>query len=518
MPSSVRPAWGRYTPSMRTTYALLGLLCGVVVSGLVIAKAGYFSGPAAAAPGKMSSVSQEAKDSLNKRYRDLVAKYQLAPETDPDAWLALIEMFETFQAAERPFRDASGNYVDVPDGPDFPAVYGDPRSPGDEAACALARKLVPVYDKAGVWSKLDIVASRMRCVRPAFDSPDDRRMKRATLIEENEPWTGLLIDAPLQEAGKVRFLTRALGADMYLAAEKQDWLRVVADYRRMLALSRICTHDGMLTMRRLGIAIGELAHDRAEAAIVVAGDEPPADLIDGLRTALDEQLGNLPSLKLQMEVQRLLAEDTMGVAFDKSGLQDLDWFSRISAKEGEPPRKLRFSAKDVPNAASTKAKLADVYGSLEAWADTPWYANAAEEAELKKQFVDVDEGKYVLLGVMKPYTSATRAAELQSRAGITGLRAALDVFQFREQSGRLPISLAELGDGKASRYQDPYSGKPLTYKPSADRKRFELWAVGYDRIDDGCKLDPDEPKAGASEDGIGYDLRVWPRAGNREIK
>ncbi|MGI8982900.1 MAG: hypothetical protein ACR2FY_27080 [Pirellulaceae bacterium] len=83
------------------------------------------------------------------------------------------------------------------------------------------------------------------------------------------------------------------------------------------------------------------------------------------------------------------------------------------------------------------------------------------------------------------------------------MRTDLAIRAFRQETGRLPRSLAEL----APRYlqdalDDPFSGEPLKYR--ADGPNFQLYSVGPDEEDDGGQ--PIQP--GQMLDQAGYDITL----------
>jgi hypothetical protein len=81
------------------------------------------------------------------------------------------------------------------------------------------------------------------------------------------------------------------------------------------------------------------------------------------------------------------------------------------------------------------------------------------------------------------------------------LQADLAIHIYQREHGRWPQSLAELTPGILPEVPlDPYSGQPLIYRPH--EKRFDLYSVGPDGVDDGGELL--HPAIGAHE--VGYDL------------
>ena len=500
-----------------------GRLAGYVLMASGVAGLAWLAWPVAATAGDaadstrvaddgLPKVSQAAKDALNKRYHDIVAKYQKAAVGEPDAWLALIEVFEAIQTAEKPIRDGTGKYRPDVTIPDFSAVFGGSESADNKGAAKAAIAMLAAYERAGVWTKLDAVADRQRCVRPAFDSADDRRLKRATARLEVEAWSGRMTEVMMPELGAMRQLARATAAHMHLAAQRKDWGTVAADYRRLLALSRVGTNDGVLLVGRVGIAIGELAHDRAAAAISAAGEGLPATLINGLDAALTDQTSHVPSFRLHIQAERLIAEDAVSQAFTKDGKPDLRWFNRMRQMVGDAPKQVDMNGQNAPEPRSTNAKLAEVFDTLEAWADAPWYSNQELDAKRSKLLGEITtQGKFGIVRIVAPNVSTSREIQLHSRASIAAMNGALDVYAFKTKTGALPKSLAAINEGAVALYMDPYSGKPLIYKPTPDGKGFELWAVGYDRADNGGKLKPGEPMIGFGPKGAGFDVRVWPR-------
>jgi len=98
-----------------------------------------------------------------------------------------------------------------------------------------------------------------------------------------------------------------------------------------------------------------------------------------------------------------------------------------------------------------------------------------------------------------------RATRDARRAGFEVL---LALHQFKAENKAWPTRLEELTPKLLVRLpEDPYSGKPLVYRRSADGADFVLYSVGENQKDDAGRRPADEGQVGAALSG---DVVFWP--------
>ncbi len=89
------------------------------------------------------------------------------------------------------------------------------------------------------------------------------------------------------------------------------------------------------------------------------------------------------------------------------------------------------------------------------------------------------------------------------RAYRLAVEAVISLHEYRAKHGKLPKYLVDLApDFVRAAPVDPFSGRPLVYRLTPDKKDFVLYSVGENQVDDGGKHDPAPNSKG--------DLVFWP--------
>ncbi len=138
------------------------------------------------------------------------------------------------------------------------------------------------------------------------------------------------------------------------------------------------------------------------------------------------------------------------------------------------------------------------------WAakQTPWYFHS-EGIDLEKTTNEMI-GHHYLLSVLTPAFTRVSQIAARRRVDTDALVTTLAVLRYKADNGRLPEDLGRLvSTGYLNDLPiDPFSGKPLTYKPTGDD--FTIYTYAGDFDDDGGKHDP---KWADDTDG---DYVFWP--------
>jgi len=254
-----------------------------------------------------------------------------------------------------------------------------------------------------------------------------------------------------------------------------------------LSLHRIGWHmegQGLLIEQMVGIAIEGLA--RGTIFTIVEKADVPAGLLGSMQQKLQEQFcGQDAVVRLEAEkifwydyVQKTFTDDGAGrgrplkaalplVAGDwKGGLLGLVTFS-------------------YPGRREMIRKIDEFYEETERLLrQTPWQAGRGDEAE-KLREIATDS---FLLGAVAD--SAVRLGHLawRTRTGRRALVAILAVLRYQKDKGVYPDDLDALLAAEYIREIpiDPYSGRPLGYRKTADG--FLLYSWGVNLKDDGGQL------------------------------
>ncbi|MBP7053674.1 MAG: hypothetical protein KBE65_21910 [Phycisphaerae bacterium] len=139
-----------------------------------------------------------------------------------------------------------------------------------------------------------------------------------------------------------------------------------------------------------------------------------------------------------------------------------------------------------PSRVQTLRTLKDlVQRANELAAQTPWELRA-KGTNYEQELTRLAKGNY-FLGFMALDTTLARTIELPYRTQVSGeaLVTTMGLLRFHKDKGVWPASLEELADAGYVQAVplDPWSGKPLVYRPAGDS--FILYGCGLDFDDDG---------------------------------
>lgn len=287
----------------------------------------------------------------------------------------------------------------------------------------------------------------------------------------------------LPHLAKLRNLSRFLGAVGGAAVERGDRESAWECALWELRLADSVRTEPLLISQLVRIAMASIACSTVQQAAVPL---PPAAAI-------------VPTLD-----QRLAGFDDPGpavLAIDGERLIFTEWiFRQPQAKIQELLQAGAEAAAPAPTAeqvAAARVVCSQATARLAELAAQPYYQVRGELEAFPGTIGRGNPLAQSLLPSLGNY--CRRVAESQALVRVT--RLGLRVTQHKAAQGAYPPSLAalKLADIPAEKQQDPFTGKPLCYRPAGDG--FVLYSVGPDGVDDGGT-----PRAGDAK--VGYDL-VW---------
>jgi len=320
----------------------------------------------------------------------------------------------------------------------------------------------------------------------------------------------LIFGVLLPHLGELRNLTRLLIADMYVALEKPDRARYLADLNALFGMSRQCLNEDFLISNLVGLAIAQRAFQALQPAL-----EAPSFLAAEDLTRVAHQIAALGGgrVRLNPRDEERTFDDILQRFFTDDGHGDGRYIESPEADRVYSDFGI-VSPSDVDNLGLIKpirialtpsrkhiAALVDRY--IEACARDevlpPWRHHERTSniayAELLDSGIDT---VFPLLKALagnpdeSGFATACKtrdAFETHRDTLLTVL--AMELYR-RDNSGSYPPSLEAL----VPRYLpavplDPMTGTPLRFRPApADTGRPIVYSVGSDGVDDGGVAPP----------------------------
>lgn len=314
----------------------------------------------------------------------------------------------------------------------------------------------------------------------------------------------LMVGVLLPQLGELRKMTRWLGVDSEDAAIERDRGRFLADIEAMLGMSDQCMAGSYLITQLVGVAIFEVARDRAQMHATDPGfltDEDLARLshafVAGPRARGRIDPGG-EALMINDVLQRFYTDDGRGGGrFIRS--PDL---SKIYEDFGVPrPRgEVLFAAfRPIQSAIlpsrSRMNELKDQYMARAAADEAlpPWRHDERSSDEFRERIGQ--SGLYQIVPVIESLQDSMNsrlvASAFASRDMALARRDALLIIIALElhhrRHGSYPATLAELTSQFLPAVPlDPMDGKPFRYSPTGGPNGGPLlYSVGADGVDDG---------------------------------
>lgn len=379
----------------------------------------------------------------------------------PDAWPMVVELINLHV----PIADELSRSP-IPGGQrvalDFATIYDAPSAgdEGDEATIAArkqARDAITRCEKAGVFAA-------QAALRDKFNVrwPDG---------------SGSLQDWNLTVTGNLRPMARMNAARMRLAADAKDWPAIIAAYQDQLVLARISSSNPLHINQLVGYAIVALANNELRKHVIAI--PPDAATLRRLVAIIDDQRP-FPNVIHTIRAEKAYAVDTTQATHG--------WWGR----------------------ASTVRKYEQLYDGLAALAAVPRWERTREVFDLDgfaKARFDAKPG------VSNEVDVAARIVQIhdQSVCELQGTRLLLAIRAFEAEKGEPPASLNDLVPGILPEIPgDPWSKTGFVYRridaPSPSGRRFILYGVAGDGIDNGGVMSKDPSKWPFSDGGAGTDV------------
>jgi hypothetical protein len=439
-------------------------------------------------------------------YRDRLAK---PASPDQDAWPLYRSAFLALGlAVDDPERTSEGSKAvgdeALPGAPSWAAAAAWVDAPARQAALATLRDAAarPVfgYPAAREFDEEDVrlfgadAAARMRDLIATRDDPT------------RFPMFGVL----LPQLACARNAARALSTDALRAAERGDGDRFVDDIEAMVRMS-VHVADGRILIGDLvGMAIRNLATERALAAL-----EWKPDLLDGTRLErLQRAFASVPPALRRLDFgaerllwtdieQRLYTDDGRGNGWyrlDREALLPL--FGAMESVSGgmdrvvgtSPTQAASLAAATLsgPAAALIVADRRTTHEFFKHWAARFEEASAfplrdrAQARAVDRAFqeaADADPVGLLLTRLMMPGFGRAAQNFAIDRARADAMAATCAALRFRADTGAWPARAEDL----APKYLpsvplDPWTGTPIRMATDADG--FRMWSTGEDGRDD----------------------------------
>jgi|GEM_PF-6093853 len=344
---------------------------------------------------------------------------------------------------------------------DCAMIYDAPSAPeGDEAAIAaraLAREAIARCEKAGVFAAQAALRERFN-----IRWPDG---------------SGALQDWNLTVTGNLWPMARMNAARMKLAADAKDWPAVIAAYQDQLVLARISSTNPIIINQLVSYAIAALANKELREHLI--SGPPDAATLRRLITIIDDQRP-FPGVIHAIHAEKAFAVDTIEATHG--------WWGR------------RREVRKYEELYDGVAKLA----AAPRWERTPkvFDIDGFSKARLKTP-ADQPDMATTALAWLRVYDQAV--CDLQ------GTRVLLAILAYQAEKGEPPASLSDLLPGILPEVPgDPWFKSGFLYRrldpPSATGRRFVLYSVGLDGVDNGGVMSDDQGKWPFSQDGAGTDM------------
>jgi len=403
-------------------------------------------------------------------YMALVNKHQPVgtAEGEPDAAEALSEALSLMQAQDgwtwrnADLKTAAGNRIH----PDWTLLTSPEREEDSwetadkdlrPAREALAWQMLDKYREAGIFDKLRIAARRKRAVRP-LALPSGAPLY-STVFDN---WYDLVA-------------ARACAARSRAAVDAGDRAEFFDALESGLAIARIDRHQLWMIDRLNADAIEQAMLERIAHMLM---QRPSAEWVDGVQEVMDRQRSQLGASTI-FAGERLMMLDTSAWLFGEAGNVRLGRFSPEVRRlyGGVVNTKLgTFGANEREIEAMYND--ADAAAAQERWERTP-----LPMALTRSRGLAMVDG---LHGSFGRALQSMDQIELHRR----GVSVMMALERWRLQRGlhgsAYPQTLADLVPEFLDRVPlDPWSGRALCYRSTAEGKSYLLYSVGQDGKDDG---------------------------------
>ncbi|MDX2131383.1 MAG: hypothetical protein SFY69_04960 [Planctomycetota bacterium] len=326
----------------------------------------------------------------------------------------------------------------------------------NERGRVLAIDLLGQYRAAGVFDKLDEMATRPFAVRPITLPP-------------GAPSLGML----LPELGVAREFARINAGRMTLALADEDEREWVSAYESSLAMSRILKSQILLLDWLVAFAIEALAFERLKDFVA---SRPDAGTVQAAEGAFVRQQSHLPSSSM-IEGERLVQQDTIAWVFEDPSRVRLERWSRplkaISFGSHLPSGRLGTYRS---NLRAMDLRFAVLRGKIET------------EPHERTALAPADETNLLLMALLAPTPDRLIAPSTMAALHRRATRIMLALERSRLATGAYPATLAELDGLDADTLRDPWSGKTLGYRREGGG--YVLYSAAADGVDDGGVFDP----------------------------
>ena len=377
-------------------------------------------------------------------------------DSEPDGWNLLTQAIEAQDAID--VRVWRNNTRTAP--PDFSLIgavrvkdRSKQQAATDAKSIALARELIDIYKKDGLYDLLDQMATTRRAVR---DSP----------LGAGGPGTGTY--------GRARNFNRMNGARMFLAREREDLPEYAAAFRSSLAIADTLYRQPLLIDALVAVAIEAQLHSKLRPLLT---GSPSAEWLDAVEAELRRYpSGRTASLALQGE--GMFMEHNLAEIFSDPAQVRFGIFSAAVRLPGSPLTNVDIR-KRLGSLEDNLAAIRDVTADSIARAELPRYQRPGPA-------IDPAESPMIVLQLMVMSPERTLQSFDQVALDRAATAAMIALERYRLANGRYPTSISEVGPLPL----DPWSGRPLGYRlldPSTDphRRAYLLYSAGSDQIDNG---------------------------------
>ena len=449
---------------------------------------------------------------------ELVDSHQPAAGADGDAWPILIEAARLEFECRRMVGpgDAAGWSVPL----DYSAI-GAPRRRWSDGSLTV--------DGKHSWDEVEAKAVKGIELLRTQGLPDllsrAAAMPRAVRVLPSPP-PAHVVDIMLPELSRFRQLARVNRARMTLAGRAGDDGEFTAAFDQTLALAKFTASQGLLIDYLVGLAIHMVALGELNAQVC----ERSLDERTLLALAASIERHPLPPMSLALEGERICMLDTIQWTHTDDGRGG----GRLILSQVFGSGALTFGGGPTGVVGGmARSPLVNIGGI--AFADRrsttarthEYFDNIARAAGLPRSRRGPDtfspdvyqqqlSRRFLLLKMVLPSTghALTVADDLALR--VAGTRVMLAIELFRARTGAHPETLDALSL-PAEAMVDPFSGSTFAYRrlaePDRYGRRYLLYAVGADGVDDGGLTKGWQPQSALRAGGGGYDYVVnMPRA------
>lgn len=377
-------------------------------------------------------------------------------DSEPDGWKLLIQAIEAQDAID--VRVWSNTARTTP--PDFSLIgsvrvrnRSEQQAATDAKSIALARKLIDIYKKDGLYNLLDQMSTTRRAVRDTPLDPSAQGFEYYT---------------------RTRSFNSMNDARMFIARERGDLPEYTSALRSSLAIADTLYRQPLLIDALVAVAIEAQTHSKLRPLLT---DSPSAEWLD----AVEAELRRYPSdrtASLVLQGEGMSNEHVLAVVFSDPAQVRFGIFSPAVRLPGSPLTNVDLSKRlgsFEDNLSAVRLLTADSI----ARAEVPRYQRPGPA-------IDPATSRMIVLQLMITSPERTLQAFDQVALERATTAAMIALERYRLANGKYPASLADVGPLPL----DPWSGRPLGYRlldPSTDphRRGYLLYSAGSDQTDNG---------------------------------